>query len=244
VVALDDPLSRWVPETPRADDMTLEQLARHTAGIPEDIRRHIFEANPRAEIDDFIERGELSYEPGEGYGYTRVGYHLLALALERASGVPYIDAVADMAEQAGVDLGWDDLWNDGSVTDPDGHGYRGGAWASGGIVSSLDDGARLVHWLFGTALSESAVDAMSRFSVDPDRIYYGLGLIPLCPPCERDGAWIRADRFGLDAATGMFGVDRTTGAVVMIQTDNWWAPEGPEQAFYDLQHRLLDAAGG
>ncbi|MFN7149090.1 MAG: serine hydrolase [Microthrixaceae bacterium] len=243
VVRLDDPLSRWVPETPRADDMTLEQLARHTAGVPEDLSRHIFEADPRDEIDDFIARGELGYEPGQGYGYSRVGYYLLALALERASGVPYTDAVDDMAERAGVELEWDDALSTGPVSDPDGHGYRGGVWSSGGIVSSLNQGARFVHWLFHTALSGSAVENLARFSSDPDRIYYGLGLIPLCPPCERDGEWIRAERVGLDAATGMFGVDRTTGAVVMIQTDNWWAPEAPEQAFYDLQHRLLDTGG-
>ena len=241
VVALDDPLSRWVPETPRSDDMTLEQLARHTAGVPEDLSRHIFEADPREEIDDFIERGALGYEPGEGYGYSRVGYYLLALALERASGVPYTDAVDELAERAGVELQWDDALSTGPVTDPDGHGYRGGVWSSGGIVSSLEQGARFVHWLFDTGLSGTAVDAMTRFSSDPDRIYYGLGLIPLCPPCERDGEWIHAERVGLDSATGMFGVDRATGAVVMIQTDNWWAPEAPEQAFYDLQQRLLDS---
>jgi fucose 4-O-acetylase-like acetyltransferase len=250
VVDLDDPLSRWVPETPRSDDMTLEQLARHTAGVPEDLSRHIFDADPRDEIDDFIERGELGYEPGEGYGYSRVGYYLLALALERASGVPYTDAVDDMARRAGVELQWDDAQladRPGAanpVADPDGHGYRGGPWSSGGIASSLDQGARFVHWLFDEGLSESGVDMMARFSSDPDRIYYGLGLIPLCPPCEPDGEWIRAERVGLDTATGLFGVDRATGSVVMIQTDNWWAPEGPEQAFYDLQHRLLDSSGG
>lgn len=268
VVQPDDPLSRWVPETPRADDMTLEQLARHTAGVPEDLSLHIFDADPRDEIDEFIERGELGYEPGEGYGYSRVGYYLLALALERASGVPYTDAVDDMARRAGVDLQWDDEPVDGPgaqgadaegpdgqgpvaerptsdrpITDPDGHGYRGGPWSSGGIASSLDQGARFVHWLFDEGLSETGVDMMARFSSDPDRIYYGLGLIPLCPPCEPDGEWIRAERVGLDTATGLFGVDRATGAVVMIQTDSWWAPEGPEQAFYDLQHRLLDTGG-
>jgi hypothetical protein len=244
VVALDDPLSRWVPETPRSDDMTLEQLARHIAGVPEDLSRHIFEADPRDEIDDFIERAELGYEPGEGYGYSRVGYYLLALALERASGVPYTDAVDDMAERAGVELQWDDAASTGPITDPDGHGYRGGAWSSGGITSSLDQGARFLHWLFSAGLSESALDMMARFSSDPDRIYYGLGLIPLCPPCERDAEWITAERVGLDTATGLFGVDRATGTVVMIQTDSWWAPEAPEQAFYDLQHRLLDAGSG
>lgn len=244
VVRLDDPLSRWVPETPRADDMTLEQLARHTAGVPEDLSRHIFAADPRDEIDEFIERGELGYEPGEGYGYSRVGYYLLALALERASGVPYTDAVEDLAERAGADLQWDDASSTGSVTDPDGHGYRGGAWSSGGLMSSLDQGAWFVSWLFNTGLSDSAVDMMARFSSDPDRIYYGLGLIPLCPPCERDGEWIRAERVGLDTATGLFGVDRATGAVVMIQTDSWWGPEASEPAFYDLQHRLLDTGRG
>lgn len=240
VVALDDPLSRWVPESPRAEDMTLEQLARHTAGVPEDLTRHIFAANPGEEIDEFIERGELAYEPGEGYGYSRVGYYLLALALERASGVPYIDAVHDMADQAGAAIDFDETDPAGPVTDPDGHGYRGGPWSSGGLVSDVDEAARFVQWLFADGVDDDGLDLLTSFSSDPDQIYYGLGLLPLCP-CETIGDRLRSERFGLDTVPGSFGVDRATKATVVLRPDSWWTDDGPVDEFYDLQERLLDS---
>ena len=239
VVALDDPLGRWVPEVPRADDMTLEQLARHTAGIPEDLSRHIFLANPAEEIQEFVDRDELAYEPGEGYGYSRVGYYLLALALERASGVPYMDAVRSMAEQAGVAIGSDEDPS-GPVTDPDGHGYRGGAWSSGGLVSGLDDAARLLQWLFAEGVDDEALALMTSFSSDPEQSYYGLGLLPLCP-CSTEGDVLHSERFGLDTVPGLFGVDAASRATVVIRPDSWWTDDGPVDEFYDLQQRLLDS---
>ncbi len=238
-VALDDPLGRWVPEVPRADDMTLEQLARHTAGIPEDLSRHIFLANPAEEIQEFVDRGELADEPGEGYGYSRVGYYLLALALERASGVPYMDAVRAMAEQAGVGIRSDEDPS-GPVTDPDGHGYRGGAWSSGGLVSELDDAARLLQWLFAEGVDDDGLELMTSFSSDPEQSYYGLGLLPLCP-CETEGDLLRSERFGLDTVPGLFGVDAASLATVVIRPDSWWTDDGPVEEFYDLQQRLLDS---
>ncbi|MDQ2677533.1 MAG: serine hydrolase [Actinomycetota bacterium] len=239
VVALDDPLGRWVPEVPRSDDMTLEQLARHSAGIPEGLSRHIFLANPTEEIQEFVDRGELAYEPGEGYGYSRIGYYLLALALERASGVPYTDAVRDMAERAGVHIGTDED-PAGPVTDPDGHGYRGGAWSSGGLVSELDDAARFVQWLFAEGVDDEGLERMTSFSSDPDQSYYGLGLVPLCP-CSTEGDLLRSERFGLDTVPGLFGVDASSRAAVVIRPDSWWIDEAPVDEFYDLQQRLLDS---
>lgn len=250
VVSLDDPLSKWVPETPRSRSMTLEQLAGHRAGIPEDLTRHIFEAHPAEEIDDFIDRGRLDFEPGEGYGYSRIGYYLLALALERASGTPYVDAVMGFADAAGVELRMDDDDRPpGPATDPDGHGYLGGPWSSGGIVSTVDDGARFLQWLFTNGISRSGLEAMGRFVGVGDGMYYGLGLIPLCP-CSQDdqdtstsagpAAVVRSERVGLDTATGLYGFDRRDGSTVMISTNSWWTEIEPLAEFYELQRQMLD----
>lgn len=244
VVARDDPLARWVPETPRAEDMTLEQLASHTSGVPPEVESDLMEAHPADEIDAFVERGELAFEPGEGYGYSRVGYYLLALALERASGMTWSEGMEEMADAAGVELWFDDgIRFTAPVSDPDGHGYRGGLWSSGGLISRLDDAAGVLQWLFTDGLSDDSIDTMSRFPADEERHYYGLGLVPMCP-CELDGEWIRAERFGLDTASGTFAVDRDAGAAVMMRPEGWWDDEGPVTAFYDLQQRLLDSVVG
>src|SRR5690606_17227153 len=101
----------------------------------------------------------------------------------------------------------------GPVTDPDGHGYRGGAWSSGGLVSDLDDAARFVQWLFVEGVDDDGLELMTSFSSDPHQSYYGLGLIPLCP-CSTEGDRLRSERFGLDTVPGLFGVDAASRATV------------------------------
>jgi peptidoglycan/LPS O-acetylase OafA/YrhL len=245
VVGLDDPLADYVDHTPRAGDMTLRQLANHTSGIPPELDDDLMEANPVDEIQDFVDQGELAFEPGEGYGYSRVGYFLLALALERASGQPYQEAVREMAAEAGVEVSFDDWgadWSDEDVpvTDPDGHGYHGGLWSAGGLISSSAAGAGLLQWIFSEGLSPAAVATMAEFPDEDDRPYYGLGVVPLCP-CEREGDLVTAERVGLDTASGTLAVDLETSAAVMLRPDDWWSGEGTAVHFYDLQHRLLDA---
>lgn len=238
-VSLDDPLSRWVPEVPNAKKITLEQLARHTSGIPGDLDSDLFDSKPDAEIQKYKDSPKLASKPGTSFSYSRIGYILLGLALERASSQTWTDAVSEMARSAGATVSFDDAgFPDREVTDPDHHGYRGGLWASGGLVSSSKDAVKLLQWIFTKGLSPASVDAMTRFSPDPERWYYGLGLVPLCP-CERQGDVLSADRFGLDSATGSFAVDRN-GAVVLIRANAWFYDEQPVTAFYDLQSRMLD----
>lgn len=241
VVELDDPLSDYVDHTPRAQDMTLRQLASHTSGVPPELDDSLLDANPAEEIDTFVQEGELAFEPGTGYGYSRVGYYLLALALERASGQTWGEAVNEMADQAGVEIELDDwLVMDGEATDPDGHGYRGGLWSAGGLISRLPDGAGLLHWMFTDGLSDAAIASMTEFPADQGRSYYGLGLVPLCP-CQEDGDVVHAERVGLDTASGSFAVDLESGAAVLLRPHEWWSEDGPVPEFYDLQQRLLDS---
>lgn len=242
VVSLDDPLARWVPEAPNASLMTLEQMARHTAGIPTSVEGGLFEATPVGDLQRYRERPQLLFEPGQGFAYSRVGYLLLAQALERASGVTWVDHVESVASAAGVQVRFDEPPDpDAPVTDPDGHGYRGGLWSSGGLITGVGEGARLVHWLFTEGLDEAQIATMATFSDDPDAWYYGLALLPVCP-CEPAGdGRISAARYGLDAAPGSFVVDPRARSAVLLRPDQWWVDDSPGAAFYELQNRLLDS---
>ncbi|MEZ5239317.1 MAG: hypothetical protein R2716_10365 [Microthrixaceae bacterium] len=147
----------------------------------------------------------------------------------------------DLAGRAGVELSFDeDTTPFDRVTDPDGHGYRGGLWASGGILSTVEDGARFFRWAFAEGLDESGRARMADFSADPEHWYYGIGLMPLCP-CETDGDRLRAGRYGLDAATGFVVHDEASGATVMVAPDSWFDDDGPAPEFTRLGS-LLDAA--
>lgn len=243
-VHLDDHLGRWVPEAPNAERITLEQLARHTSGIPGELDGDFLTTAPDVAMEKYRRNSSLAFDPGQGFDYSRTGYFLLALALERSTGVTWRSAMEDLARAAGVTLGFDeDTTPFDRVTDPDAHGYHGGLWASGGITSSLGDGARFFHWAFTEGLDPGSLDQMSDFSADPERWFYGIGLMPLCP-CETHGEHLSSKRYGLDAATGFMVHDEASGATVMVAPDMWFDDDGPVEEFYDLQAALLDAASG
>ena len=239
-VALDDTLSKWVPEAPHGDRITLEHLARHQSGISSAVDDSLFETTPDEVLARWQADPELLFEPGTAFEYSRAGYLYLGLALERATGVTWRDAMADMGSLAGVELSFDeDLDPVDRVTDPDGHGYRGRTWSSGGILSSAADLARFFRWVFREGVAASSVAAMTEFAGDKGDWVYGIGLMPLCP-CQRDGSAVTSQRVGLDSVAGTFAADLRTGAVVSVFSDGWFSPTGPRPEFYELESILLD----
>jgi CubicO group peptidase (beta-lactamase class C family) len=95
-LSLDDTLSKWLPEFPHADRVTLGQLAQMTAGYPDYVIGHdqfsneIY-ANPfqqwtTQDILAQISSRPLLYDPGRNWNYAHTDYVLLGLALEKATG--------------------------------------------------------------------------------------------------------------------------------------------------------------
>lgn len=95
-LSLDDKLSKWLPDFPNADRVTLGQLAQMTAGyrdyvIGNDAFADAVNANPfRAWTTDDLLRyatpEQLLYEPGTNWNYAHTDYVLLGLAIEKATG--------------------------------------------------------------------------------------------------------------------------------------------------------------
>jgi len=92
-LSLDDKLSKFLPEFPRADAVSIRQLLTHTSGITtfDEIYRDKPELNlPRsqAEMLALISRLQPAYrfEPGTAYQYSNSGYHLLGAIIEKVSG--------------------------------------------------------------------------------------------------------------------------------------------------------------
>nr|WP_234827725.1 serine hydrolase domain-containing protein [Mycobacterium tuberculosis] len=93
---LDDKLSRWLPDFPHADRVTLGQLAQMTSGYPDYVLgNEAFDAelyaNPfrqwtTQELLDQISSRPLLYDPGTNWNYAHTNYLLLGLALEKAAG--------------------------------------------------------------------------------------------------------------------------------------------------------------
>jgi CubicO group peptidase (beta-lactamase class C family) len=95
-VSLDDKLSKWLPEIPHADRVTLGQMAQMTSGyvdyvIGNTAMNEALYANPFRqwtvhEMLQYAVDQPLLYEPGTNWNYAHTNYVLLGLALEKATG--------------------------------------------------------------------------------------------------------------------------------------------------------------
>lgn len=95
-VALDDKLSKWLPDVPNADRVTLGQLGQMTSGYVDyvigntEFEKALYEDPFRQWEPDqllgFATSKPLLYEPGTNWNYAHTNYVLLGKALEKATG--------------------------------------------------------------------------------------------------------------------------------------------------------------
>ncbi len=95
-VSLDDKLSKYLPEIPHADHVTLGQLAQMTSGYVDYVigntkMNDALYADPfrRWTVHELLQYAvsqPLLYEPGANWNYAHTNYVLLGLALEKATG--------------------------------------------------------------------------------------------------------------------------------------------------------------
>ena len=104
-VSLDDKLSKWLPEIPHADRVTLGQLAQMTSGYVDYVignteMNDALYANPfrRWTTHDLLQYATtkpLLYAPGTNWNYAHTNYVLLGLALEKATGQDMATLLSD-----------------------------------------------------------------------------------------------------------------------------------------------------
>ena len=95
-VGLDDPVSRYLADTPDTwRGITVRHLLTHTAGLPGlekgfGTLSALWRANyTTAQLFASAKRDTLSFAPGERWQYSDVGYFLLGMIVEKASGERY-----------------------------------------------------------------------------------------------------------------------------------------------------------
>jgi CubicO group peptidase (beta-lactamase class C family) len=89
----EDKLSKYVPDFPNGDKITVDMLYRHRSGIPHRIMPPEQETVPytSAEMVEKIKSAKLAFDPGAERLYSSAGYTVLARVLEIASGRPYAE---------------------------------------------------------------------------------------------------------------------------------------------------------
>lgn len=200
-VGLDDPVEKYVPEVKNLQGytpITLRQLASHTSGLKREPDMRGADVGPldqwENKVLDCIPNTSFDSPPGTKYLYSNIGYAILGLALERASGVPYIQMVQ---QRIFTPLHMDDSYfmmpeekmprlaegisnnKDGRVnlnlpvTELKGRGYR---VPNGGIFSTPLDLSKFVLSLTGVNPLLKPGSLREMRMVPPGGEHYGLGI--------------------------------------------------------------------
>lgn len=82
-----DKLSKYLPEFPNADKITIQHLMTNTSGLPrsfEDASKPYIELSPE-DVVALAAKSELEFEPGEKELYSNVGFQLLYYIIGKAT---------------------------------------------------------------------------------------------------------------------------------------------------------------
>lgn len=120
---LDDEIQKYVPEFPKKRwPVTLRQVMAHVSGLPADdentLNRQRCE-RPVEALPVFADR-DLLFEPGTQYRYSHYDWILASLAIEAASGQPFLSFMRD---QVFAPLGMNDTGAESAKQEnPEAHG--------------------------------------------------------------------------------------------------------------------------
>ncbi|NII52805.1 serine hydrolase domain-containing protein [Luteibacter sp. SG786] len=196
-LSLGDRARRWLPELPPvANDITIAQLLSHQGGLVD--YEDVMQADTKVPLRDkdvldlMAKTDRLYFKPGTSYRYSNGGYAMLALIVQKASGLSFQDFLRVRIFQP---LGMNDTLayvTEGPPVPHRAFGYseEDGRWVrtdqsmtsavlgDGGIYSSIDD---LARWdaalyddrLLSDASRKAAFTAKTR--TDDPAVEYGYG---------------------------------------------------------------------
>jgi D-alanyl-D-alanine carboxypeptidase len=171
-LALDDPLSTWVPGVAKTDGVTLKMLLNHTSGIFNYTADASFGSDPSKvwtpkELVALATAHDPYFAPGAGWKYSNTNYVLLGMVIEAAGAAT---AGALIRKHALVPAGLSHTFLDGEETlaDPLARGFDAngkdvtytyhpsGPWTAGAIAAT---GADLCDWVAALYGDTKVLDA-------------------------------------------------------------------------------------
>lgn len=98
-LSVNDPVSKYFPDFPKGDSITIHQLLTHTAGIFNYTNDRRFMENEvsipksREQMMALFKDKPLDFSPGSSWNYSNSGYSLLGYIIEAATGKSYEQVV-------------------------------------------------------------------------------------------------------------------------------------------------------
>jgi len=93
---IEDTISKYLPDYPNGDKITIKNLLSQTSGIPSynrfpDYQEYAKRENSLQQVVDWFEGKDLLFEAGSKYGYSNSNFVLLAYIIENITNLSYQD---------------------------------------------------------------------------------------------------------------------------------------------------------
>jgi CubicO group peptidase (beta-lactamase class C family) len=185
-VSLDDKASKWVPEIPHSDEVTLGQLAQMTSGYTDyvignaDVDQMLYTDPFRQwtpeELLKTVTSKPLLYRPGTNWNYAHTNYLILGLVLERLTGKKMS---ALMQEKVLGPLGLTNTTDPGPGTpvipEPVLHAFTSERRSQLGIPARTRFYEESTYWNPSWTITRGAIQTSNIFDVNETAVAIGTG---------------------------------------------------------------------
>jgi len=147
-LTLNDPVSKWIPDLTRANEITIRELLSHTSGYqdfwPQDyVPPMMFKPMPPQEILNRWAKKPLDFEPGTKWQYSNTNFVIAAQIVEKITSKSFFDFLKDnILNPLGLSSAVN--FDKGKLTKEDPTGYM--QYGLGPLRPAPDEGA---GWMAG-----------------------------------------------------------------------------------------------
>jgi CubicO group peptidase (beta-lactamase class C family) len=191
-LSLDDKLSKFYPDFPKGDSVTIHMLLNHTSGIASytDQKNFVEVATlpwSKDSIIAYFKKVPYNFSPGTKWTYNNSGYFLLGCIIEKVSGQSYNDYLRqNILDKLGMKNSGADKLDSVLSLRVKGYSRRGKQtnnadyismewpFSAGFLYSTLDDLYKWDRALYGNAV---LTDASKQKMFTPGKSNYGYGVI-------------------------------------------------------------------
>ncbi|MCU7617062.1 beta-lactamase family protein [Chryseobacterium sp. PBS4-4] len=173
-ISLDDKLSKYYPDFPKGDSITIKNMLSHTSGISE--TEDTENTKNEETFVKYISQQPLNFSPGKNWSYSNSNYYLLGYIIKKVSGLEYNEAIENLIlkplKMTASGFHFNDL---NSINKATGYEFIDGKnsnrallfktdhpFAAGAMYSTIDDLYKFSEALYsGTILTKKSVEMMS-----------------------------------------------------------------------------------
>lgn len=190
-LSLDDKLSKFLPDYPKADSVTIHMLLSHTSGLAMGFKEIAISSMDKDSAYSQIKKIPYEFSPGTKSGYSNIGYYVLAKIIEKVSGEKYATFLKkNIFEKAGMNN--TGVSNNESIVEKKAKAYchtENGLihnpyinWeinvGHDGVYSTVEDLALWDHALYGTGILSAQMKKLMFKPYDDENWGYGFIINP------------------------------------------------------------------